>query len=104
MHLIPNQSDFDMLVISLGTEEALILMQPGEMLRTVLDAAPKWSATARFLTNPEGGAGMLAILPRLVGSAVLAVPSRHPAERELKELLFDQLAEDEYPRLSIIHP
>ena len=104
MNLIPNQSDSDMLVISLGTEEALILMQPGEMLRAVLDAVPAWSAKARFLTNPDRGAGMLAVLPRLVGRALLAVPARHPAERELKELLFDQLAEDEYPRLSVAQP
>ena len=101
MHLLANETS-DMLVLALGNDEALVLLQPGQMLRTVLDENEAWSSAARFLTSPNGGPGMLAVLPRAVASAILEMPARHAIERELKELLFDELIKAERPVFSAL--
>lgn len=97
MELIPTEIPADHLVIALGSEEALILLQPGGMLRLILDAAPTWNAAARFLTYPKSAAGMLAVLPRAAGSAILKEPARHTVEQDFKRLLFRSLSEGERP-------
>lgn len=91
-----------MLVLAFGSDEALVLLQPGQMLRTVLDENKAWSSAASFLTSPDGAPGMLAVLPRAAASAVLEVPARHAIERELKELLFDELSKTERPTFSVL--
>lgn len=97
MKIVPNESDREWIVLSLGSDEALILFQPGQMIRAVLETDPKWRECARFLTDPGDGAGMLAVLPRTMGPAILAASARHPLERQLKEILFDLLEADERP-------
>lgn len=101
MHLVPNEAS-DTLVLALGTDEALVLLQPGQMLRTVLDANEAWNSAARFLTSAAGAPGMLAVLPRAAASGILATPARHAIERELKELLFDELSKTERPPFSVL--
>jgi hypothetical protein len=97
MELIPTESDREYLVIALGSEEAVILLQAGGMLRRVLDAVPAWSGAARFLTPPKSAEGMLAVLPRRVGTAILEAAAGHTVERDFKRLLFHSLAEAERP-------
>ncbi len=91
-----------MLVLALGSEEAFVLLQPGSMLRTLLDENESWSESARFLTSPDAAPGMLAVLPRAIGAAILARAARHRVERELKELLFTELSKSERPTFSIL--
>jgi len=97
MEIVPNKSDREWIVLSLGSDEALILLQPGQMLRTVLEADRAWREGARFLTRSDGGAGMLAVLPRAMGRAVLAASARHSVELQLKEFFFEHLDEAERP-------
>ena len=97
MEIVPNKSDREWIVLSLGSDEALILLQPGQMLRTVLEVDRSWREGARFLTRSDGGAGMFAVLPRAIGGAVLAASARHFLELELKEIFFDYLDEAERP-------
>lgn len=101
MHLVPNETS-DTLVLAFGAEEGLVLLQPGQMLRTVLDANEAWNSAARFLTSAAGAPGMLAVLPRAAASAILAAPARHAIERELKELLFGELSKTERPTFSVL--
>ncbi len=89
-----------MLIVALGNDEALILLQRGEMLRAVVDGNEAWRSATRFLTSSDGAPGMLAVLPRAAARAFLSAPTRHAIERELKELLFDELAKAERPPLS----
>lgn len=97
MDVVPNDSGREWLALSLGSEEALILLQPGQMLRTVLESNQAWSDQTRFLSRPDGGAGLIAILPQAMGSALLRASAGHPVERELKEIFFDQISENEQP-------
>lgn len=85
---------------SMGSEEAMILLQPGEMLRATLERNFAWMTDARFLTGTEAGGtgGMLAILPRGAASALLSAAAGHALERALQELIFDALAPEERPR------
>jgi hypothetical protein len=91
MKLIPSESESGSIVVALGSEEALILLQPGEMFRSVLDANPAWADGARFLTPTEPGDGMLAVVPKAAGGAWLGKVATHAVEREFQELLFDNL-------------
>jgi hypothetical protein len=81
------------LLLALGTEEAVILWQPGGMFRATLDRHPSGRAAARFLTpiDPGGAAGMLALLPRAAAPALIAAAAGHPVERELQEGLWAHL-------------
>ena len=66
MRIISGQDGRDSLWFSWGAEEAMILFQPGEMLRATLERDFAALAQARFLTRIGAGVagGMLAILPR----------------------------------------
>lgn len=97
MNAVSNESDGSHLVISLGSEEATILFQPGSWLRRVMDRTRALSSTARFLTPPVDGGGMLAILSCAAAAALLESPVSHPVERDLQELFFDNLAPDQLP-------
>ena len=74
-------------VLSLGNEEAAILLQPGGIFRSVLDDNPDWADESQFLTPPKTAGGMLAVLPRQAATAWLAAIATHPVEREFQELL-----------------
>ena len=100
MQLLPNETS-DTLVLALGSDEALVLLQPGEMLRSILDENEAWRTAARFLTSPDGVPGMLALMPRAAAKSLLAAPACHVIERDLKELLFDELSKAERPPLSV---
>jgi len=97
MEVIPNELGKEWIVLSLGTEETLILLEPGQMLRRVLESDALWADQAKFLTRSDGTPGMLAVLPRAAAPAVLAAPAGHTIERTLKEIIFDQLETDEIP-------
>jgi hypothetical protein len=97
MELVPTEGDREYLVVALGSEEAVILLQAGGMLRRVLDASPAWNSAARFLTSPKSAEGMLAVLPRRVGASILAEAAGHTVERDFKKLLFHFLSEAERP-------
>jgi hypothetical protein len=81
------------IVVALGGEEALILLQPGEMFRRVLDGNPGWAGAVRFLVPAGTGGGVLAVLPRAAGPAWLEEVSTHPVEREFQELLWERANE-----------
>jgi hypothetical protein len=101
MKIISNPGETDCLWLSLGVEEAMILFQPGEMLRSTLERDRAWVAKARFLTrmSAEVADGMLAILPRIAAPALLAAAAGHAVERELQEVIFSVLPAGERPRL-----
>jgi hypothetical protein len=101
MRIISSLSETDCLCLSMGVEEAMILFQPGEMLRATLERNRAWVVKARFLTRMGEGAaeGMLAILPRAVAPALLSAAAGHPVERELQEIFFSVLTPAERPRL-----
>lgn len=101
MHLVPADAAASQLVVSLSSEEALILLQPGKMLRTVLDQNPDLADRARFLSLTKGGPGMLVLLPRAVGPLLISAADGHVLERELKGLLFDALTPAERPQLAM---
>lgn len=101
MHLVPGEAGSSQIIISLSSEEALILLQPQKMVRTTLDRCPDLGASARFLTLSESGAGMLVVMPRLAGPVLLAASDSHALERELKKLIFDALAPAERPIFSV---
>jgi len=101
MELIPTEGNREYLIVALGSEEAVILLQAGGMLRRVLDAAPVWSGAARFLTPPKSAEGMLAVLPRQVGTAILDAAAGHTIERDFKKLLFYSLTEAERPPFNL---
>ena len=89
MNLIPSDDGTGSVIVSLGAEEAVILLQAEKMVRTVIDRCPDWTAGARFLTSPGGQDGVLALIPRAAAAAVLQAPATHEAERDLQILLFD---------------
>jgi hypothetical protein len=91
MKFIMNENEMERVVVALGGEEAVILLQPGEMFRAVLDRNPSWAEACRFLTSLDPAGGMAAVLPRLAGPAWLKVLATHQVEREFQELLFDHL-------------
>jgi hypothetical protein len=91
MRYIENENEAERVVVALGSEEAVILLQPGEMFRAVLDRNPSWAGDSRFLTALDPAGGMLAVLPRLAGPSWLAALATHRVEREFQELLFDHL-------------
>ncbi len=101
MRLVPADTTTAHLVVSLSSEEVLILLQPGKMIRTVLDRHPELADRARFLSLTKGGPGMLVLLPRAAGSLLLMAPDGHALEREFKGLLFDALAPEERPQLAV---
>jgi hypothetical protein len=75
-------------IVSLGAEEAMILLQPGKMVRQALEHCPGRQG-ARFLTPLDNSGGVLALLPPEVASALLQAPATHAVEQELQILLFD---------------
>jgi hypothetical protein len=91
MKFVANECEEACWVVALGIEEAAILLQPGEMVRAVLDRDRSWAEASRFLIPPDPAGGMLAVLPRLAGGAWLDGLATHPLEREFQELLFDHL-------------
>jgi hypothetical protein len=99
MEIISPPAEQDCLYFSFGVEEAMILFQPGAMFRATLEGHPAWSTRARFLLRPSPAAaeGMLAILPRAAGSALLSAPATHRVERDLQEIIFAALAPGERP-------
>jgi hypothetical protein len=101
MKIISSLRETDCLWLSLGVEEAMILFQPGEMLRATLERNRAWVEKARFLTRMSAGVadGMLAILPRAAGPALLSAVAGHAVERELQEIIFSVLPPEERPRL-----
>jgi len=101
MKIISSPGETDCLCLSMGVEEAMILFQPGEMLRATLERNRAWRTKARFLTRMGAGAaeGMLAILPRAAAPALLSAAAGHAVERELQEMIFSVLAPRERPRL-----
>lgn len=101
MHLVPADAAASQLVVALSIEEALILLQPGRMIRTVLDRHPELADRARFLSLTSGGPGMLVLLPRAAGSLLLMAPDGHALEREFKGLVFDALIPAERPQLAV---
>jgi hypothetical protein len=88
MRLISHHGATGCAIVSLGGEEAVILLQPGGMVRSVLDPSPARAAAARFLT-PLRGEGVLAVLPEDSAAAILRAPATHSVERDLQMLLFD---------------
>ena len=101
MHLVRPDTATSHLVVSLSSEEAMILLQPGKMIRTVMDQHPKLSDRARFLSLARGGPGMLVLLPRAAGPLLLSAVDGHALEREFKGLLFDALTLAERPQLAV---
>ena len=101
MHLVPADTATLHLVVSFSSEEALILLQPGTMIRTVLDQHPELADRARFLSLTKGGPGLLVLLPRAAGSLLLSAVGGHTLEREFKGLLFDALTLAERPQLAV---
>ena len=82
---------------ALGSEEALILLQPGEMFRRVLDSNPEWAGNALFLAPAQPGGGALAVLPPEAGPAWMEATATHPVEREFQEILFNTLLAGPHP-------
>jgi len=87
MRLI-TQENADCAIVSLGAEEAMILLQPGKMVRNALEDCPG-RRDARFLTPLDNSGGVLALLPQEVATALLQAPATHAVEQELQILLFD---------------
>jgi len=106
MRIISGQDGRDSLWFSWGAEEAMILFQPGEMLRATLERDFAALAQARFLTRIGAGVagGMLAILPRAAAPLLLSATAAHAVERELQEFIFSALAPEERPRLQAEGP
>jgi hypothetical protein len=101
VEMISHPIEQDCLYFSFGVEETMILFQPGAMFRATLESHPDWSTRARFLTRQGSAAagGMLAILPRAAGSALLSASAGHPVERDLQEIIFAALTPGERPSL-----
>jgi hypothetical protein len=99
MNWIPQEHGADSFVLSLGSEEASILLQPREMFRRVLDSRRILAENAQFLTPQNAGAGMLAVLPRQAVIAWLDETATHPVERDFQELLIQHATVAELPSL-----
>ena len=87
MRLISHHSTTGCAIVALGAEEAVILLQPGKMIRRALDPVSA-RAAARFLTPCRGEDGVLAILREDAAAAILRAPATHALERDLQDLLF----------------
>jgi hypothetical protein len=84
------------LILSLNTEELMVLLQPGEMLRALIDGDADVRASAKFMlpdfavAQPGGEVRMA--LPSPAAAALLTLPAGHATERRLQHLIFDALA------------
>ena len=96
---IPQERESGNAVLSAGSEEAAILLQPGEMFRTVLDGCREWAEHSQFLTPSGTGEGMLVVVPRHAMAAWLGKTAAHPVEREFQELLIQHAKTTELPVL-----
>jgi len=101
MKAIPIHGSNDFFMMSLAVEEAVILFQPGEMLRATCDRYPSCMSGARFLTRTDAGGpgGMLALFPKSVALLLLSAVSGHAVERELQKNIFGILSPADRPRL-----
>jgi hypothetical protein len=99
MMWIPQERESCSAVLSLGCEEAAILLQAGEMFRAVLDGCCDWAEHSQFLTPPATGEGMLVVVPRHAMAAWLGKTASHPVEREFQELLIQHARTTELPPL-----
>jgi hypothetical protein len=98
MRLVTPQPNPDHLVLSLGREEAVILFQPGALVRGTLERRAAWVAATVLLAPWEAQEeGLLAILPRAAAPALLAAAAGHPVERDLQEIVFSLLSPAERP-------
>jgi hypothetical protein len=100
MRLIPAPSDGS-LVFALNPEELMILLQPGEMFRALIDGDADGRASVEFMlrdfantpVNPE----VRVALPSTAAAALLTSPAGHATERQLQHLIFDALPAADRP-------
>jgi hypothetical protein len=99
MKWVPQKHGEMSMVLSMAGEEAAILLQPGELFRTILDGNASWAAGCEFLTPRDSAGGMVAVMPRPALTAWLEAVAAHPVEREFQELLIQHAQPAELPIL-----
>jgi hypothetical protein len=84
------------LILSFSPEEAVILFAPGAMFRLAAESA-SWRGGLRFIAPKSGGSRLLVTIPGEAIRKLLEGVPGHPAETELKQLLFDAAPRAQWP-------